>query len=362
MARKLELELEAKSNADVIFNRIQKASENFTADLTKRFTTAFGAMGLFDKGLDLAERGIHFVTESLKKYADIADQAQKAGVNGEDFQRLAAAAEEAGVSMQTVGKAARELRILMKEAASGNEIAKQKMLALGFTEEQVMNGSVKTTDVFLQLAKAMETAGTDADKLAILTAIFGDKVSTDILPLLDQTRVKLIETFGQAPVMENGMLAQLDEASDKLKRLQTQLEFIAATGAFKLLFGKGEGSLVGPGAAGMLGGPMQAFNVFMTQRFLDTATGGNKTTGTDTGPIPNNDTLTQLGSKIGEASLGSGVIGVGASPQIAMQQEANDKLSSIDSKLGELVNAGIDKDPTKPLNRKYPLYSPGLQR
>jgi hypothetical protein len=60
--------------------------------------------------------------------------------------------------------------------------------------------------------------------------------------------------------------------------------------------------------------------------------------------------------------LGSGVIGVGASPQIALAMEANTTLSSIDSKLGELVNAGIDKDPTKPLNRKYPLYSPGLQR
>jgi hypothetical protein len=60
--------------------------------------------------------------------------------------------------------------------------------------------------------------------------------------------------------------------------------------------------------------------------------------------------------------LGSGVIGVGASPQIALAQEANATLASMDAKLGELVNAGIDKDPTKPLGRKYPLYSPGLQR
>ena len=60
--------------------------------------------------------------------------------------------------------------------------------------------------------------------------------------------------------------------------------------------------------------------------------------------------------------LGAGVIGVGSSPQIALAMEANTTLSSIDSKLGELVNAGIDKDPTKPLNRKFPLYSPGLQR
>jgi hypothetical protein len=60
--------------------------------------------------------------------------------------------------------------------------------------------------------------------------------------------------------------------------------------------------------------------------------------------------------------LGAGVIGVGASPQIALAMEANTTLSSIDSKLGELVNAGIASDPTKPLGRKYPLYSPGMTR
>jgi len=63
-----------------------------------------------------------------------------------------------------------------------------------------------------------------------------------------------------------------------------------------------------------------------------------------------------------EAPLGAGIIGVGASPQILLAQEANATLASMDAKLGELVNAGIDKDPTKPLGRKYPLYSPGLQR
>ena len=96
MARKLELELQAKSNADVIFNRVQKASENFASDLAKRFTSAFGAMALVDKGLAMLDQGFQFIGSSLKKYSDIADKAQKSGIDGEDFQRLAAAAEEIG--------------------------------------------------------------------------------------------------------------------------------------------------------------------------------------------------------------------------------------------------------------------------
>lgn len=60
--------------------------------------------------------------------------------------------------------------------------------------------------------------------------------------------------------------------------------------------------------------------------------------------------------------LGAGVIGVGASAQILLAQEANASLASIDSKLGQLVNEGIEKDPTKPLGRKFPIYTPGMSR
>ena len=353
MARKLELELQAKSNADVVFNRIQKASENFGSDLAKRFTSAFGAMALVDKGLAMVQQGFDFVANSVKKYADIADQAQKAGMDGEDFQRLAAAAEEAGVSMQTVSKAARELRILMKDAASGNQVAIEKLKALGFTEEQVKSGTIKATDVFLQLANAMEQAGSDADKLAILTAIFGDKVSTDILPLLDQTRAKLRQTFGETPIMDSQALKDLDNMTDKLGKLHRLLEFIGASAAYQVIFGKGiggkfsqgfvEGISPIPGAGAILAG---------AQATAAGSVGDGKPTGTDTGPTANSSALAALGSKIGEASMGSGVIGVGASPQVAAIQESNTLLASIDSKMGDLVKGSIDTDFTKSVRRK----------
>jgi hypothetical protein len=353
MARKLELELQAKSNADVVFNRIQKASENFGSDLAKRFTSAFGAMALVDRGLAMVQQGFDFVVSSVKKYADIADKAQKSGMDGEDFQRLAAAAEEAGVSMQTVSKAARELRILMKDAASGNQLAIDKLKALGFTEEQVKSGTIKATDVFLQLANAMEQAGSDADKLAIMTAIFGDKVATDLLPLLDQTRAKLRQTFGETPIMNNQALKDLDNMMDKLGKLKLILEFIAATAAYQTIFGRGSLGRAVPGAADQLI-PIPGIGGVITgiQAAAGGAVGDGKPNGTDTGPSANSSALAALGTKIGEASMGSGVIGVGASPQVAAIQESNTLLASIDSKMGDLVKGSIDTDFTKSVRRK----------
>ena len=274
-------------------------------------------------------------------------------MDGEDFQRLSSAAEQAGVSMQTVGKAARELRILMKDAATGNALATQKLQALGYTEDQIRAGTIKTTDVFLQLAKAMETAGTDAEKLAILTAIFGDKVSADLLPLLDQTRAKLRETFGETPIMDSQALRDLDNMMDKLGKFRQLLEYIAATSAYQAIFGRGAGGVfirqtaeqVIPGGGAIVAGAQAA----AAGSVGDAAPKG----GTDTGPTPNNAALTSLGAKIGEASMGSGVIGVGASPQVALQQEANTTLASIDSKLGDLVKQSTDTDFTKSLARKF---------
>lgn len=361
MARKLELELVAKSNADVVMNRVRTAANNFGSDLAKKFTSAFGAMALLDRGLAAVEQGFQFVIASVKKYADIADQAQKSGMDGEDFQRLASAANQAGVSMQTVAKASRELRILMKDAASGNQLAIDKLKALGFTQEQINSGTIKATDVFLQLANAMENAGSDAEKLAILTAIFGDKVSTDLLPLLDTTRQKLRETFGETAVMDNQALRDLDMMIDKLSKFARLLQFISASAVYQTLFGRGAGGVATRTVAEQLvpgGGTILAG----AQAVAAASVADTKATGTDTGPTANSAALSSLGTKIAEASMGGGVIGVGASPQIALAQEANATLASMDSKLGELVNAGIDKDPTKPLGRKYPLYSPGLQR
>lgn len=351
MARKLELELVAKSNADVVMNRVRTAANNFGSDLAKKFTSAFGAMALLDRGLAAVEQGFQFVIASVKKYADIADQAQKSGMDGEDFQRLANAANQAGVSMQTVAKASRELRILMKDAASGNQLAIDKLKALGFTQEQINSGTIKATDVFLQLANAMENAGSDAEKLAILTAIFGDKVSTDLLPLLDTTRQKLRETFGETAVMDNKALRDLDMMIDKLSKFARLLQFISASAVYQTLFGRGAGGVATRTVAEQLvpgGGTVLAG----AQAVAAASVSDTKATGTDTGPTANSAALSSLGTKIAEASMGSGVIGVGASPQIAAIQESNTLLASIDSKMGDLVKGSIDTDFTKSMHRK----------
>lgn len=155
--------------------------------------------------------------------------------------------------------------------------------------------------------------------------------------------------------MDNQALKDLDNMMDKLGKLHRLLEFIAATAAYQTIFGKGKGGAFAQGFVETISPIPGASGILAAAQGAAVGAVADKPPGTDTGTPANAQALAALGQKVGEASLGSGVIGVGASPQIAMQQEANDKLASIDSKLGELVKGTIDTDFTKSLGRKYQL-------
>jgi hypothetical protein len=339
MARKLEMELVAKSNAEVVLNRAAKASENFAADLTKRFTAAFGAMALFDKFTG-------FAAETFREFGQIADQVAKSGLASDQFQMLAYAAKQSGADVKDVTKAVRELNSAIAEAKT-NPLGKKgsALLALGFSSEQIASGTIKATDVFLQLAKAMEQAQSDADKVAIATVLLGDKVGQNLIPMLEGGRAELLKLFGDAPIVSDRALKNLDEANDKVDKFNANLKAAWATFigfTYDMTNVKG-GMVVTP----------QGF------RYDPNAMSGQSNAANIVPAAvsePNKQSLIDAAKANAEAnaSLGSGVIGVGASPQIAMQQEANDKLASIDSKLGELVRSGQNIDFTKPDQRYKP--------
>ena len=350
MARKLELDLVAKSNADVVLNRVQKAANNFSTGLVSKFAGAFGAMALFDKALN-------FGIETFKEFAGLADQISKSGLASDQFQQLAYAAKQSGADVKDVTKAVRELNSAISDAKISPEGKKgQALRALGFSPEQIASGTIKATDVFIQLSRAMEQASNDADKVAIATALLGDKVGQNLIPMLEGGEKSMRKLFGDAPIVPDQVLKRIDDTNDKFDTLIARIKALYALNAGDIL--SGDFSKIGK----HLLAPLSVATTISNATDILQKPGEANTSNL---PAPDAQALINSQAKANaeaNASMGSGVIGVGASPQVALQQEANTTLTNIDSKLGLLVNAGIDKDPTKPLNRKFPLYSPGLQR
>jgi hypothetical protein len=198
----------AGKEADKLANKLKQAFD-IKGALAGAFIGAFGAAALLDKAIST-------VTDSFKEMADVADQAGKAGITAAEFDKLAFAAQDAGVSTSVLSKSIRELRFFMKDALNDTNKMEQLTKNLGFAEEDVRSGKVKSIDIFNRVAQAIGTQTNDTQKLAIATAFFGDKVANDMLPVL--------ETIAKNPDIFKGLVTGTEEAYKKIDELDTRFQ------------------------------------------------------------------------------------------------------------------------------------------
>lgn len=321
MAQKLEVEINAKSNVEATLGKIEKSYKNFGNEIAGRIAGAAGATVLFDKALT-------FLTDTMREFKEIADAAARSGLSGEQFQQLAYAADQAGVPISSVAKATRELRKALAEAADGSVEQMEKLKALGFTEEQIRSGNIKATDVFIQLAAAMQMAKSDAEQVAIATSLLGQKVAQDLIPMLAEGAQKLRQLFKEAPILSDKELENIKKAADLFAFMEAKAKSIAASMVTAFLGMSG--------LPGFLEGPI---GVFRRQIMRDLGIGR-----TESSPMTGKVDVAKLtkepttaaekkadkDSKTATAQSVSGnVIGVGQQPVIAAMNEQIEILKDI---------------------------------
>ena len=218
MAQSLEFGVVGKSNASQVMGQAGKEADKLAKKLanafdikgalTGAFIGAFGAAALLDKA-------INTITESFKDMADVADQAGKAGISAAEFDKLSFAAQDAGVSTSVLSKSIRELRFMMKDAQTDAQKMTLLTKGLGYSEEEVRSGQIKSIELFQRVAQAIATQETDTQKLAIATAFFGDKVANDMLPVL--------ESIAKNPDIFKGLVVGSEEAYAAADKLDTKM-------------------------------------------------------------------------------------------------------------------------------------------
>jgi hypothetical protein len=223
MAQKLEYELKGKSDVEQVTGRAKKSVDSLGAsfrkagtDIGNKIAGMFAATVLFDKALG-------FVTNTFRDLAQVADQVDRSGISAEQFQRLAYAAQQSGVSVAALAKATRQLRVDMAEAAAGDAKKLEMFKALGITMEQLRSGDAAS--VFLAISSALSGSADDSERLLITTAFFGDKIGNDILPLLSDFR-KLSADIADAPIVDEKTLALIAKYDDGLDRLNSKLKMM----------------------------------------------------------------------------------------------------------------------------------------
>ncbi len=191
MARKLEVELNAKSNADVVFGRAQRAASKFAGEIGQRIMGAVAPMVLFDKGMNM-------VTGAIDKYADANARARKLGVPFSEFFQLSEALDDAGVSEETTAKAVKEMAVVLAEAQGGAENQTKALKDLGYTQEQISKGAIDVVDLFMRLADATKAARSEAERNNVVLTILGKKTGPELANALSAGSAELKKNMGDA--------------------------------------------------------------------------------------------------------------------------------------------------------------------
>lgn len=224
MARKLEVELNAKSNADVVFGRAQRAASKFAGEIGQRVMGAVAPMVLFDKGMNL-------ITGSIDKYADANARARKLGVPFSEFFKLSEALEDAGISEETTAKAVKEMSIVLAEAQGGAENQTKALKDLGYTQDQISKGAIDVVDLFMRLADATKAARSEAERNNVVLTILGKKTGPELANALSAGSAELKKNMAGA----SNATDELGERAEKTRIYWNNLKDDMAYGGMMIL-------------------------------------------------------------------------------------------------------------------------------
>lgn len=166
------------------------------------------------------------VTETT---GQIADNAAKAGMSAEEYQKWKFAAEQSGMSMETLQQAMVRQQKAFSEAKTGNEALAGTYQQLGIDLSSVSNSE----DAFNQTMAALAGVGDEAQRNALANDLFG-KSYAELTPLLNEGGAGMDALKQKASdlgmVMSNDAVAQGEALGDTLDQIKG-----AAMGVFNSL-------------------------------------------------------------------------------------------------------------------------------
>jgi hypothetical protein len=177
---------------------------------------------------------IQRIGKVISDQANIADEAAKLGMDPDKYDKLRFAAEMYGLSIEDVAKGLVKVNNVLDEAATKGGPNAEVLRALGFAQDDITNRAIRTQEVYERLAEAIAEAGSEEEKFALASRVFGDRQAQGMVPILANWK-----EFNQAAETASSLTNQNAEAFDNFSdRIDT-----AYNDAIKLFTNAG-GSLI----------------------------------------------------------------------------------------------------------------------
>ncbi len=157
---------------------------------------------------------------------EIAKGAQRTALSTEEYQKLAFAAEKAGVSVEQFEASLKlaNTKVAQAIAAGQDYIETTNGVRIAIRNA---DGSVKSqAEIMEETANAVANAATAQDKLAIATSVYGEEAGARLVPLLNQGAAGVRAMGDELEAMGGVMSEQLAQDSEKMLDALTDLKFI----------------------------------------------------------------------------------------------------------------------------------------
>lgn len=169
---------------------------------------------------------------------DLSDTAEGLGVGAVALAEFRSKAAEGGVEAVKLDQALGKLNNKIAAAAAGNEEAARGFRAMGIAFKDA-SGNARSTEVVLgEIADRMRTYANTAEKAALLSELFGEKVGRNLAAYLSQGSEGLRQFTGlteQTVKEANRLQGEIDKLATSFGRLANTLGGYAASGINSLI-------------------------------------------------------------------------------------------------------------------------------
>ena len=191
---------------------------------------AFSLLGPVLAGISVGALAA-FTKNAIDAVGGLGELADQLGVSTDALQALSLASTQAGISGEELQRGLAALTRKIADAAAGEQTAEQAFARLGIAFRNTEGQARPTEAVLVDIAERLREFENSAERAAVVTSMFGDRIGQKLIPLLSQGREGLVAMTAEAirfgTIASPELIAKADEAADKVAALSASFSAFA---------------------------------------------------------------------------------------------------------------------------------------
>lgn len=159
------------------------------------------------------------ISDALHYFRELDLTIRRVGGSSADFQKLAGAGKQLGVSMESVGRAVNFFNKYVGQAAQGSKSHQQSLVALGFTTKEIEEGTISAIEVISRLGDEYDRTGNDTTVAAKAMELFGKQGST-LIPIIKAGREQLDEMTKGMKIYSEETIRAASETQKNVEKME----------------------------------------------------------------------------------------------------------------------------------------------